>query len=146
MEGPAKIPGITISFAKVSLFLIKIHLRSWFYVGILENVKFWLASRPRNESSKISFCLSCKSTCVQRQRPPRTGFASADSCCWVLLLHCSWHKHWVTGLLLPSFPPSSIFEQPHRNSASLHCWSAVKMKTSYFRWWPIFIVDGLFSP
>ena len=88
--------------------MIKIHLSSQLYFGILENRKFWLAFRPRNESSKISFCLSCKSTCVQRQRPPQTGFASADSCCWVLLLHCSWHKPWVTGLLLPSFPPSIL--------------------------------------
>ena len=50
-------------------------------------MKFWLAWL-RNESSKISFCLICKSTCVQRQRPPRTGSASADSCCWVLLSCC----------------------------------------------------------
>ena len=68
--------------------MIKIHLSSYLYFGILENMKFWLAFRPRNESSKISFCSSCKSTCVQRQRPPRTGSASADSCCWVLLSCC----------------------------------------------------------
>ena len=121
--------------------MIKIHLSSQLYFGILENRKFWLAFRPRNESSKISFCLSCKSTCVQRQRPPQTGFASADSCCWVLLLHCSWHKPWVTGLLLPSFPPSSIFDQPHRNSASLHCESEnvlFQMMTYLYCWRPFF--------
>ena len=74
-------------------------------------------------------------------REPVLPLLIAAVCCWVELLHCSWHKHWVTGLLLPSFPPSSIFEQPHRNSASLHCESEnvlFQMMTYLYCWRPFF--------
>ena len=53
---------------------------------------------------------------------------AAAECCWCCCIAADTSTE-SQGYSSPlSHPPSSIFEQPHRNSASLHCWSAVKVK------------------